>query len=121
MTGPASNFNKNLADKKCIPCEGGDLPAMTLKEAQAMLAHIDPEWVLESGAKKISRVFKFKGFNKTMGFVNALAWIVNQESHHPELEVTYDSCTVHFQTHALNGLSENDFICAKKIDRLLLS
>lgn len=110
----------DLADKKCIPCEGGDLPAMTKDEALVMLKQLNADWQLSSDAKKITRTFEFKGFNKTMGFVNALAWIVNKEMHHPDLEVSYNKCTVNFTTHALDGLSENDFICAKKADKLLL-
>ena len=110
----------DLASKKCVPCEGGDLPAMTEAEAKAMLANIHEDWVLSDDAKKITRTFKFKGFNKTMGFVNAVAWIANSEMHHPDLEVTYNTCVVNFTTHALDGLSENDFICAKKVDKLLL-
>lgn len=54
-----------------------------------------------------------------MGFANAIAWIANQENHHPDLQVTYQRCTVSFTTHAINGLSENDFICAAKVDRLI--
>ncbi len=119
MTIPVNNSTNNLLHKKCVPCEGGNLPAMTEKEARGMLNHVHKDWVLSPDFKKISREFIFKGFNKTMGFVNALAWIVNQEGHHPELEVSYDRCKVIFQTHALNGLSENDFICAQKIDRLI--
>jgi len=119
MTTPVSNLN-SLAGKKCVPCEGGNLPAMTEQEAQAMLKHVNQDWVLGPEAKSIFREFSFKGFNKTMGFVNAVAWIVNQEGHHPELEISYDRCKVIFKTHALDGLSENDFICAQKIDRLVL-
>lgn len=120
MTIPAKNLAENLADKKCIPCEGG-MPAMNLEEAKIWMGRIDPAWELASDGKLISREFIFKGFNKTMGFVNAIAWIANQESHHPDLNISFDRCVVNFQTHAVNGLTENDFICAKKIDRLLLA
>ena len=121
MTIPVNNNSaENLADKKCIPCEGG-MPAMDLDQAKIWLGRIDSAWKLNSEGQKISREFIFKGFNKTMGFVNAIAWIANQESHHPDLEISYDRCTVHFQTHAVKGLTENDFICAKKIDRLLIN
>ena len=106
-----------LKDKHCVPCEGG-VAALTRAEAERYLAKLTPGWTLAGDAKWISRDFKFKGFNKTMGFVNAIAWIVNNENHHPDLEVGYGHCLVRFQTHAIDGLSENDFICAAKIDAL---
>jgi len=68
---------------------------------------------------KISKTFSFKNFYQTMGFVNAVAWIANREDHHPDMIVSYHSCQVTYSTHAINGLSENDFICAAKIDTLL--
>lgn len=108
----------DLAEKKCVPCEGG-LPAMTEDEANILLGQINENWQLIDG-KTIRRVFEFKGFNKTMGFVNAVAWIANKDMHHPDMEVSYNKCVVNFTTHAINGLSENDFICAKKVDKLLL-
>ncbi|HET7308419.1 MAG TPA: 4a-hydroxytetrahydrobiopterin dehydratase [Gammaproteobacteria bacterium] len=107
-----------LAEKHCLPCEGGVKP-LTHDEAEAYLKRIAPEWTLSGDDKIISRDFKFKGFNKTMGFVNAIAWIANAEGHHPDLEVGYDHCNVNFTTHAVGGLSENDFICAAKVDKLL--
>ena len=109
----------DLAQKKCVPCEGG-MPAMDLDAANILLKQIHSDWVLSQDHKKISRLFIFKGFHKTMSFVNAVAWIANQEGHHPDLEISFDRCRVYFSTHAVEGLTENDFICAKKVDRLLL-
>ncbi|HEY9150705.1 MAG TPA: 4a-hydroxytetrahydrobiopterin dehydratase, partial [Gammaproteobacteria bacterium] len=60
----------------------------------------------------------FKNYYQTIAFVNALAWIANQEDHHPDLEVSYNRCTVHFSTHSIGGLSLNDFICAARLDAL---
>lgn len=107
-----------LAEKHCVPCEGGVSP-LTRDEAERYLKKLAPEWALSDDDKEIRRDFKFKGFNKTMGFVNALAWIANSENHHPDLEVGYGHCLVRFTTHAIGGLSENDFICAAKVDKLL--
>ncbi|MEE8118852.1 MAG: 4a-hydroxytetrahydrobiopterin dehydratase [Gammaproteobacteria bacterium] len=107
-----------LAEQHCVPCEGGVNP-LTEAEARRYLEKIAPDWELTGGAMEIRRDFQFKGFNKTMGFVNALAWIANAEGHHPDLEVGYKHCLVRFTTHAIGGLSENDFICAAKVDRLL--
>jgi 4a-hydroxytetrahydrobiopterin dehydratase len=78
-------------------------------------------WTLADDAKMISRDYQFKGFYKTMAFVNAIAWIANSENHHPDLEVGYGHCLVKYNTHAIDGLSENDFICAAKIDALINS
>jgi 4a-hydroxytetrahydrobiopterin dehydratase len=106
-----------LVDRKCVPCEGG-VPALTAAEAKKYLARLDPAWVLPEDALQIRREFRFKDFFRTMSFVNALAHIANIEDHHPDLEVGYNYCNVRFTTHAIKGLSENDFICAAKIDRI---
>jgi len=67
----------------------------------------------------IYREFTFKNYYKTMAFVNAVAWIAHQENHHPDLSVGYNRCLVRYSTHAIQGLSENDFICAAKVDALM--
>jgi len=107
-----------LAEKRCVPCEGGTSP-LDRAEAEKMLEQLEDGWELSGDGKEILRDFKFKGFYKTIAFVNALAWIANQEGHHPDLEVGYNHCLVHLTTHAIGGLSENDFICAAKYDQLL--
>jgi len=77
-----------------------------------------PEWQLAGDAKSIRRELRFRDFYRTMSFVNAVAHIANLEDHHPDLEIGYDYCRITFTTHAIRGLSENDFICAAKIDRI---
>jgi len=67
----------------------------------------------------ISKTFRFKDYYHTIAFVNAIAWMSHREDHHPELTVNYNSCHVEYTTHAIHGLSENDFICAAKVDALL--
>ncbi len=108
-----------LTDKRCKPCEGGVAP-LTRAQAQALAKQLATEWRLADDARSIHREFKFKDFYRTMSFVNALAHIANIEDHHPDLEVGYSRCRVEFSTHAIKGLSENDFICAAKIDRIQL-
>lgn len=76
-------------------------------------------WEHHPENQTISRSFKFENYYQTIAFVNAVAWIANGEDHHPDLEVSYNRCTVHFTTHAVNGLSLNDFISAAKINALL--
>jgi 4a-hydroxytetrahydrobiopterin dehydratase len=107
---------KELHTIRCVACEGG-VPASTTDEIKQYLQELN-DWQLSADGKFISKRFTFKGFFKTMAFVNAIAWIANQEGHHPDMEVGYNYCVVNFTTHAINGLTKNDFICAAKIDRL---
>ena len=108
----------NLAERRCVPCEGGVAP-LSRAAAEEVLQRLDENWQLAVDAKSIQREFRFRDFLRTMSFVNALAHIANIEDHHPDLELGYDYCRVRFTTHAIHGLSENDFICAAKIDELL--
>jgi 4a-hydroxytetrahydrobiopterin dehydratase len=109
-----------LANKRCKPCEGGVEP-FSSDEAERLLAKLSSGWKLAEDSHALRRDFAFKDFYRTMSFVNALAHIANIEDHHPDLEVGYNYCRVKFTTHAIGGLSENDFICAAKIDLLPLS
>lgn len=111
-------MTEELAAKHCVPCEGGVKP-LTRAESEKYLAKIATGWTLSDDGNELRREFNFKGYNKTIGFVNALAWIANAEGHHPDLEVSYNRCLVRWTTHAIGGLSENDFICAAKTSRLL--
>ena len=105
-----------LSKIRCIGCEGG-IPALTLAEIQQLHPQIN-QWQISTDGKGISRRFTFKNFYKTMAFVNAIAWIANQENHHPDMEVGFNYCVVKYTTHAVNGLTQNDFICAAKVDNL---
>jgi len=106
-----------LNERRCVPCEGGVEP-LSRARASELLRQIDGSWTLGEDGKSIRREFAFKDFYRTMSFVNALAHVANLEDHHPDLEVGYNYCRVRFTTHAIRGLSENDFICAAKIDRI---
>lgn len=108
------NTNDDLTNKQCKPCEGG-VPALTIDEANVLLKKIQG-WELND--KLISKTYSFKNYYQTMAFVNAVAWISHREDHHPDMTVGYNKCVVNYTTHALNGLSENDFICAAKVDKL---
>lgn len=105
----------DLVKKSCKPCEGG-VESMTPEQADAMLEQLDG-WAREN--QEISRTFSFRNYYETMAFVNASAFISHQEDHHPDLLVGYKSCKVTYTTHAIGGLSENDFICAAKLDALM--
>jgi 4a-hydroxytetrahydrobiopterin dehydratase len=89
---------------------------MSAAEVESMLAQV-PGWALAAGA--IERRYSFSNFYETMAFVNALAWIAHAEDHHPDLRVSYNRCTVRFNTHSVGGISINDFICAARVDGLL--
>ena len=105
----------DLSQKSCKPCEGG-VPPLSEAEIKKNLAKLNG-WKTESGM--LRKTFTFKNYYQTMAFANATAWISNKEDHHPDLEVHYGECRVSYITHAINGLSENDFICAAKIDELI--
>jgi 4a-hydroxytetrahydrobiopterin dehydratase len=104
-----------LAKKKCKPCEGG-VPPYNPTQAKEMLKQLKG-WLIEDG--KLVKLYPFTNYYQTMAFVNALAWISHREDHHPDLLVGYNKCRVEYSTHAIGGLSENDFICAAKADTLL--
>jgi 4a-hydroxytetrahydrobiopterin dehydratase len=104
-----------LATKRCLPCEGNVAP-YTAAQGAEMLQQLKG-WIIEGG--KLVKVYPFRNYYETMAFVNALAWISHREDHHPELLVAYNKCRVEYATHSIGGLSENDFICAAKADKLL--
>ena len=102
------------AAKKCKPCEGGMAP-YGAQQAKDLLKQLKG-WIIEDG--KLVKLYPFTNYYQTMAFVNALAWISHREDHHPDLAVGYNQCKVTYSTHAIGGLSENDFICAAKCDAL---
>src|SRR3970040_309397 len=104
----------DLAQRKCKPCEGGVAP-LTEAKIKPMRTGLKG-WIVEDG--KLAKVYPFTNYYQTMAFVNALAWISHREDHHPDLAVGYNKCRVEYWTHAIGGLSENDFICAAKADAL---
>ena len=107
----------DLTQQTCKPCEGG-IPALDRKAAEGYLRQVQG-WSMNAEATAISRTFSFKNYYETMAFVNAVAWIAHREDHHPDMEVSYKRCVVRYSTHAVGGLSDNDFICAAKVDALL--
>ncbi len=107
----------DLARRKCKPCEGGVQP-LSIEQARELLSSLDPGWSLGEDGKSIFQEYRFPAFARTIAFVNAVAWVATTEGHHPDMQVSYGHCVVQFTTHAIDGLSDNDFICAAKIDRL---
>lgn len=104
----------NLKDQTCIPCKGG-MPPLTQEQAKIHLEQI-PQWDLKEN--KIERNFVFKNFKEAMIFVNKIADIAEKEGHHPDITISYNKVHISLTTHAIGGLSVNDFIIASKIDTL---
>jgi|SRR3989344_6291958 len=107
---------EDLTKKHCVPCEGG-VPAYSKEEAEKYLPNV-PKWKPDTDYKVISREFNFDDFKKAMVFVNKVADLAEGEGHHPDILISYSRVTLALSTHALHGLSENDFILATKIDAL---
>jgi 4a-hydroxytetrahydrobiopterin dehydratase len=106
-----------LRAKRCVSCEAG-VPAMTPEQVKLHLAAV-PGWTLTEDGKRIRRQWRVKEFLTALDFFNRVGVIAEQEDHHPDLHlVGYRNVTIEIWTHALGGLSENDFILAAKIDML---
>ena len=103
-----------LSEKKCIPCEGGT-PPLGEAEANVLLKEV-PSWSLKEG--HLWRSLRFKNFIEAIEFVNSVAKIAEEEAHHPNITIRYNKVDLELWTHAIKGLSENDFILASKIDIL---
>lgn len=93
-------------------------PAMSEADVAAQLKVLD-QWALNAGA--LAKTYRFSNYYETLAFVNALAYMVHREDHHPDLHVGYNRCEVRFNTHSVNGISENDFISAAKADAIYSS
>lgn len=108
----------DLAKKKCVPCEGGD-PPLSRGEVEKLLAEVKSWNLLEDGILKIEKHFKFKDFKDALEFVNKVGKIAESEGHHPNISFTWGKADITLWTHAVGGLSKNDFILASKINKLM--
>ena len=104
-----------LADAHCQPRRGAEHRLSDTRRDEGLAALAG--WSLDASGNIMQRQFDFDDYHRTMAFVNALAFIAHREDHHPDLEVGYNRCVVHFSTHDVGGLSENDLICAAKAQR----
>lgn len=111
-------MKSDLSSRRCESCEGIGA-TLTAEQVNNLMPQLAEGWNVSNDYKEIKRSYAFNNFYETMAFVNALAWIANTENHHPDLEVGYNYCHVRFMTHALKGLTHNDFICASKVDKLI--
>ena len=105
-----------LAAKKCVSCEGG-MPPATRDEAAILLKQINA-WTLSGDSRWISKEFKFKDFAEALAFTDKVGEIAESEGHHPDIQLSWGKVVVELTTHAIKGLSENDFIVAAKIDKI---
>lgn len=106
----------SLLSKRCVPCEGGAAP-LSHEEIRRLLPEVDPGWQVEEN-RMIRRVFLLKNFSAAMAFVGHVASVSEAEGHHPDIHIRYNAVELELSTHAIAGLSENDFILARKIDEL---
>ena len=107
----------DLDKKKCLPCEGG-LDPLSKDECQIFLDKLNKDWLLNKDIKSIERTFTRKNHNDISSLINLIIHISNIEDHHPKVTFGYNTATVKYFTYAIDGLSENDFICAAKLDKI---
>ncbi len=106
----------DLLKKKCVPCEGG-VDLINRAGAEKYLSDV-PGWNLSEDAKKISKEYKFQDFIGAINFVNNVAELAESEGHHPDIKINYNKVLLELWTHAIGGLSENDFVLAAKLDAI---
>lgn len=111
-----SNKNCSLKDQKCLACSA-DTPTLDKETIDIYKQQLKKEWLISEN-KKISHTFKFADFLAAIHFVNQVAEIAEKEGHHPNIEIDYNQVTITLWTHKINGLSENDFIVAAKIENI---
>ena len=112
-------MNTQLSHQKCVPCEGGTKP-FDSSEIATYMSYLKTPWDLDDENKKIKKEYKFKDFKQAMQFINKVAEIAESEGHHPDIKISYNKVKIILWTHAIGGLSVNDFILASKIEQLSL-
>ena len=109
-------MDRPIADRACTPCRG-DVPPLQGEALDRMMRQLGGDWSLHDG-RRIEKTFLFANFREALDFVNAVGAVAERENHHPDLALGWGTATVSLHTHKINGLSENDFILAAKIDAL---
>jgi 4a-hydroxytetrahydrobiopterin dehydratase len=110
-------MTNSLVEKTCVPCRGG-IPPLPRAEAERYLLKT-PGWDLLDEGRRIEKIFKFVDFAATLAFVNQVGAVAEVEFHHPDISFGWGACTISWHTHKIDGLHENDFIMAAKVDALL--
>ncbi|MGQ0621877.1 MAG: 4a-hydroxytetrahydrobiopterin dehydratase [Panacagrimonas sp.] len=107
----------DLVQKRCVPCEGG-VAALSREEAEKLKSQLRSDWSLSADGTRLHADYEFKNYYHTTAFVTAVTYVAHREDHHPDIRFGYRSCSITWWTHAVGGLTENDFICAAKVDAL---
>lgn len=110
--------NQTISDVHCKPCNG-EVPALTPSDITRLSGQLDDDWAIAADSKSITRRFEFKGFAKAVHTANLCSWLADREGHHPDIAFGWGYCQVTLTTHDIDGLSENDFIWAARLDALL--
>ena len=108
----------DLKDKTCQPCQGG-VPPLGREASTTLMRDLHADWRLDAAALVLTRRVEFKGFAKAVQMANLAAWLGDKQGHHPDVAFGWGYCAVSYTTHEIGGLSENDFICAAKLDALI--
>lgn len=108
----------SLDEQHCVPCEGG-ASALPREEALKLAAEVN-HWILAEDAKSISREVSFKDFKGSLAFINQVGELAESEGHHPDIHCWWNKVKLELTTHSVGGLSNNDFILASKINRLIV-
>ena len=109
-------MDKDLRLKVCVPCQGG-IPPLSDEKAQRLLVQV-PEWEIKEGGHHLYRYYQFEDFVGALSFINKVGKLSEDENHHPDIEFGWDYAGVKIYSHKIDGLHENDFIMAAKIDSL---
>ncbi len=109
-------MNTCLIEKRCIPCEG-NVPPLDSKIVQELLNELGKGWIV-TGQGHLQKIYGFKDFMGPMSYANKIAVLAEAEAHHPDITIAWGRCQVDIWTHKINGLTENDFILARKIEAL---
>ncbi len=111
-------LTSTLTQQACQACEGG-VPPLSASERDRLMGEIASHWQLNDDGSAISARFSFRNYHEVMAFTNAVAFIAHRDNHHPDTQLSYRACEIRWTTHAVGGLTLNDFICAAKVDALL--
>ncbi|MFK7893605.1 MAG: 4a-hydroxytetrahydrobiopterin dehydratase [Granulosicoccus sp.] len=114
-----TEHRKALAERHCAPCQG-KLVALETQQIERLSGELDSAWTIENG-KSLTRSFRFKGFAKASYLANLCVWLADREGHHPDIAFGWGYCQITLTTHDIDGLSENDFIWAAQLDKLISS
>jgi len=106
-----------MADRACAPCDS-NIQVLEHERVKALMCELQTDWMLSDDSASITRRYSFKGFARSVYLSNLCVWLADQEGHHPDIAFGWGYCQVTLTTHDINGLSENDFIWAAKLDKL---